>query len=443
VFQERRLMLEFSVFSEPADSDLTVALPRGPVKDHRFAYVTVISGCTPQTEDMVLFQHPCLGYVLSILANTYAISSYNVDAPHNDHDRSTTSSDFVLMVEMEVDPDEDDADAHLPTVLSTWLDKAGVIVMYLPPSKNRAFELANLNKFRALDLDIYDRIIVMDADILLFTNVDYMFHASLNGTIQTNAAMAGSASPSNGGFFLATPKRGDFARLLDIVRQARMNSTEFDRVRGWGHEISGNDGWKAWGKRASADRQQEWKFYAASSDQGLLYHWMRYVQMNYTQFLGDGFYENYHDVTDFESKPTTVHPVESANGGTRLLGLISVEPTSTLQGQFQDIFPATEKKPHLREAPWVDFCHFMGNSKPWRDAIVASKIASPKALLSDTRPARRSWSKKLWQAYVVKANATFDLRLPSMLNLTSPPNPHGSSPSLSGGLLNPDLPLPV
>jgi len=427
--------------SDASDSLLIVSEATERRTEPRFAYVTTISGCLPEIKDSILFEQPCLGYILMALANAYSISR------HNQHEGTHhVPVDLVLMVEMEADPMGEYADATLPRVATRWLERAGVTVRYLPPSNLTYFELANLNKFRALDLDEYDRIVVVDADILLYTNLDYLFTASYNGYLQPNAAFAGGSSPSNGGLFVITPQKGDFARLIDIIRQARLKSSTFDRVHGWGHKITHGDGWKAWGRRASEEPTQRWEFYAASSDQGLLYHWMRYVQMNYTQFLGDGTFESYHDVTSYDTKPSVVYPIQDSDGKARLLGLLDTHSTNTLHPHFAGVFPDNEHKPHLQEAPWVDHCHFLGSQKPWREPFVASETYSVADLLSNKAKVkvgqRRRWSKALWQSYLVLANTTFGLGLPSALNLTRPQNPHGDSPTIEAGLLNPDLPLP-
>jgi hypothetical protein len=295
----------------------------------KFAYAFVVSGCT---------QTSCLGYILNTLVTAQIVQDSN------------STADIVLMLQMTGTTGVD----RLPTEQETWLSRAGVSVEYLNPSNSTKsnFGLATLHKFRVLTMAAYDRVLFLDADILLLCSMDYMFHESYNanGLFQNHVGIAGAVAPATASMFLVTPAQGEFDRIIDLVRQHRnrsslaknnmstTNTILFDRTIGWGHTITPPDRWEAWGRRKG---DTKWNFYAANADQGLLYHWLRYLYMNYTQIHADRI-ETWQDATydsnllntdkdnrnNLSSSSTSIiYPV-----GQRLLAKVAERPIGDLQG---------------------------------------------------------------------------------------------------------------
>jgi hypothetical protein len=74
---------------------------------------------------------------------------------------------------------------------------------------------------------------------------------------------------------MVTPKKGDLEQINSIIQKREQIARTlpypyFDPVEGWGHAIQPGDQWEALNQQGT-----NWTFWAAFSDQGLLYYWTK------------------------------------------------------------------------------------------------------------------------------------------------------------------------
>jgi len=115
----------------------------------------------------------------------------------------------------------------------------------------------------------------------------------------------------------------------------------FDEVKGWGHVIEEGDEWVS--RRESG---RNWTFHFAFSDQGLLYHWTKYVKHS-VSIVYHGEVENW-------------SPSSSVAGG---------EERAVLERVLELPF-VNYSKPLVKQAGacnkfLCDYQHFSGTGKPW------------------------------------------------------------------------------
>jgi len=226
----------------------------------------------------------------------------------------------------------------------------GIKIYYIERSEHESFYETVMNKFRILQLTQYKRVLLMDGDVMPVSNLDYLFHLSDdnkfgpgNSTLRENVIVSGPWEPSNAGFFMLTPSQGDYDHILDIIQkrkqQADADDVLFDEVKGWGHVIEEGDEWVS-----RRETGRNWTFHFAFSDQGLLYHWTKYVKHS-VSIVYHGRVENW-------------SPVE-------VNGKIKAVKERVLDQPFLE-----HSKPLLRQYGtcqkfMCDFMHFSGIQKPW------------------------------------------------------------------------------
>ncbi len=196
----------------------------------------------------------------------------------------------------------------LPPADGELLRRMGVDVVYLPQYSSPDLEVPSyslpMEKFRVLTLDQYDRVLYMDhGDVLPRCNLDYLLELSCKGgggggrrnqrpVLKENVVVAYRAEPASGGFFIVRPDRNDYLRLREIIRQREEEALDlpfphWDRIKGWGHVISPPDYWRAAQGTGPSDWYlTAWTWPAAQGDDGLLYHWTKYVKRSVSIIVG-------------------------------------------------------------------------------------------------------------------------------------------------------------
>lgn len=181
-------------------------------------------------------------------------------------------------------------------------------------------------------------------------NLDYLFQMTNdnkyglgNSTLKPNVVVASKTEPANAGFFMLTPRKGEYEQVEEIIqsREAKAKDLDsgikFDEVEGWGHVITEPDEWIS----RSSRRGRHWNFSFAYSDQGLLYYWVKYVKKQVSVICE-------HHVDNLS---------QDRNGNVVL--------ERRLEEPFRNFSnPVLDSPPDCRKF-MCDFVHFTGNTKPW------------------------------------------------------------------------------
>lgn len=190
--------------------------------NHKFAYAFLIAGCNPSEPNY-------RGYIYNVAIAKELLSK----------DFGSTN-DVIVMIRMHLDSNYDTLPAEDENILS----KVGVIVKYLPkPTKVDNFHTAMMDKFRILQFTEYTRVLYLDGDVMPLNNLDYIFELSTSSTssngymLEENLGIAYNNEPVSGGFFMLTPKEGDYERIRKIIETHETRGSAFNQTIGWGQEM--------------------------------------------------------------------------------------------------------------------------------------------------------------------------------------------------------------
>jgi hypothetical protein len=315
-----------AVQNEPAVATLVPSSWNDNQTTSDYAYAYVIGGCDPDNPSY-------RGFLYNIMVSTRLL-----------RDQGSTN-DVVAFFQLSYRYQNG---TTLPDDDLKALRGLDIRVYYIPPSPYESFYETVLNKFRILYLTQYKRIILMDGDVMPVSNLDFIFELSDdhaygpgNSTLKENLVVAGPYEPANAGFFMLAPREGEYDKIREIIatREEKVKDREgnkFDELEGWGHIIEPPDEWVS-----RRSRGTNWTFHFAFSDQGLLYHWTKYVKKS----VSIVFYDR----------------VENLSA--------DVNGTVYLERQQQGIF-ANFSKPLIWsfgacQKFMCDFQHFTGTLKPW------------------------------------------------------------------------------
>jgi hypothetical protein len=236
----------------------------------------------------------------------------------------------------------------LPSEDQRWLTTMGVQVRYLPKDPQEDFAEINMAKFRILTMTEYRRVLFLDADLIPLGNLDYLFNLSdvedrEHGPLfKENFIIPTSIVPSLGCFFILKPEVGAWEQIQQMVFDAQVNAFKqgmhFDIVNGFGHQIQHPDYWED----KNGGRRQNWTFYAAYFDQGMLYHWAKYVKKSVSIAFSNDRVENW---------------------GALMNGTIHLE--RTLLKPFANYSRPVHKWDRPCRQSLCDHAHFAAGNKPW------------------------------------------------------------------------------
>jgi hypothetical protein len=285
----------------------------GTASPSPFAYAFVIGGCNPDSGRY-------MGFLYNVMVATKMLRDEG------------SLSDVVLL--MQISPNY--TLESLPDDQQRALEALGIFIYYIPKAGHESFYDTVLSKFRVLQLVQYKKVMLLDADVMPLGNLDYMFTLD---ALRPNVIVSGALEPANGGIFVVSPGPHEYRQLQEII-DTRPTRTGFDPVRGWGHPILPPDEWVA---RRPGVRGTNWTFHFAFSDQGLLYHWTKYVKQNVSIVFED----------------------RVENWGTSKDGSGVVVLQETIHNPFKE-----HSKPRIRVYAMChkflcDIMHFSGTKKPW------------------------------------------------------------------------------
>lgn len=288
------------------------------VTANRFAYAYVVGGCDPE-------QPVYRNFLYNILVNTRVIR------------QEGSEGDVIVFVQMLFSSKW----TSLPEEDLSLLTAMNIKIQYIPPAMDEGFDNLMMEKFRALGLTDYERVVVMDADIMLRGSLDYLLNLSVRGIFKRNIVFAGRYVPATGGLFVLSP--GNMDKLLNVVRRTKQDGSSWNATKGWGHSFDDEDYYEL----INGKRGTSWDFRGASSDQGLLYHWTKYEEKSLSIVVRD-------KVMNFES----VNGEKMA-----LVGTISLDALVGMSNAHSCWETFMAHKPC--KAPHSDFLNFPGSSKPW------------------------------------------------------------------------------
>lgn len=217
-------------------------------KPKKFAFAFLIAGCNPKEPNY-------RGYLYSVAVAKELFNRFN-----NTHD-------VIVQVRMHSKTDA----TKLPIEEEQILTKSGMIVKYLPKVPIDNFHTAMMDKFRVLELTEYERIVYLDADVIPLNNLDYMFELSTASTnnsttsssspppLEENVILAYNREPSSGGFFMLSPKEGEYEEITALIQKRNKEGYHFNETIGWGHQMIPPDGWEA----LDGFHGSKWDFYGS------------------------------------------------------------------------------------------------------------------------------------------------------------------------------------
>ena len=137
-------------------------------------------------------------------------------------------ADVVVMIQMSESTDS----RALPAKEEQMLFDNGIKIRYLPKMRSEnheCFYALVQEKFRALQMVKYSRVLFIDADTMPLCNLDYMFELSEPSSsvvevnkkplLKTNVIIAGRGEGANAGFFMMKPNNEDWEQLQREIRR--------------------------------------------------------------------------------------------------------------------------------------------------------------------------------------------------------------------------------
>ena len=200
VSDEMRLHSDIAVLeaqwqAKPDDQRKLSPSPLSP-----YAYTFVMGGVDPMRPSY-------RGMLWGIVVNVYSLKKYGSEA------------DFILFVQLTAEAsaayeaanhtttsDSLDPFGLTPTERKV-LDALGIQLRILETGQvSNTFHDITMNKFVILTLTEYQKVIFLDADLVLLGNLDYLFEAPF---LRNNFYMATAGEAANAGLFMITPQVGN------------------------------------------------------------------------------------------------------------------------------------------------------------------------------------------------------------------------------------------
>ena len=219
---------------------------------------------------------------------------------------------------------------HRLKKLKKWevelLEHSNIHLRYIPKFASPELEVyygLSLEKFRILQLTEYDRVMFVDHTVISVPkcNLDYIFEMSLHDDLKPNVVFGRNGVPSDGSLFILEPNLRDYDDLVQTIvqhEQSMYNATQqemgvgeggseatwpfgWNETEGWGHVIDPEDPWVT---RKPLRGGTKWTFFGAYADQGLLYHYTKYMNRR-VSFVREDTVEHWDFVDDLSGDTST------------------------------------------------------------------------------------------------------------------------------------------
>jgi len=274
-----------------------------------------------------------------------------------------------------------------------------ISVTLLPKLHHQSFTQLQYDKFEALQMTQYKRVLYLDADVMPLVNMDTLMQLSdpesvdVPTLLKPNMIYATRGEPSNGGMFMLEPLEGDSAMMEDIVRKQHESGQKlpyphFDKIWGWGHSfIESNDFWE--GIKVKYGRR--WAWHAAHADQGLLYYFAKYAKKDVSIIIGDRIqsWSSTDATKQGNLRGSNDQPFRESDTPNTLLHYMQrplLEQGGCSMGGQQ-----LDWKCHPPYNGWV---HFYGKTKPWQNTVDANQLNNPN-IGAFTAKAKNLWFREL------------------------------------------------
>mmetsp|Transcript_50741 Transcript_50741/g.152820 ORF Transcript_50741/g.152820 Transcript_50741/m.152820 type:complete len:464 (-) Transcript_50741:156-1547(-) len=283
--------------------------------------------------------------------------------------RTGSKADFWLYVRLspgsQIHRIPEDDDRHLKLL--------GVRVKHLEKPQHDSFSQLMYDKFLILNMVEYKRVMFLDADTIPMCNLDYYFHLSdpdddtLPTLLKPFFIFATKGEPANGGLFMVEPSNIIHQQYQDTVRDQHKKAKalpypHFDKDEGWGYSFRSNgDEWEAMKAKG-----QQWTWWGAHVDQGLMYYIARILSRECSIAIGT-------KVQNWKMKEGQTKPEKEIE----LEGVLERFQPNLLAYQYRCDEKESQHTKFNCHPPYNSLAHFSGTRKPWQNEFNVEDLEKP------------------------------------------------------------------
>jgi hypothetical protein len=323
------------------------------------AIFTLLAGINPYESPSVKNYVCYLGYLIHLAAVRFLL------------DVSGSTMDFNILFRIHYGLPNN----TLPLTQLKFFSKLRMNIIFIPQKVDGSWKSFTMEKFHVLRFHEYKRIFFIDADVLPLCDMSHYFSMSDQGVFAPNVIFAFNHEPSNAGLFLVSPERDDWEIFNNI-------SDYINPKMGFGIPLSE----PAEGMKCT---YSDWSWQAVKEDQGMLYHWTRYVKKNVTM-VNENRLKTWVDV----------------NGTVKLVREVR---------RFRKRCPISidsRRASVVNHLALRDFNHFTGRNKPWKLFNWSSEVANETELHKiNLIPL---WGYAVWKAWKVYDLGPLNTLIPNL-----------------------------
>jgi lipopolysaccharide biosynthesis glycosyltransferase len=282
-------------------------------REGKYAFVSLLAGIDPYETLPLDKTSSFLGYLLQLAAVRYML------------DETGSKIDVILIIRIA----SGSKSKALSPSQEIYLSKLKIQIEYIPQKEDDSWSSSMMEKFQIFRFLEYKQVLFFDADILPLCNWDHYFHLREKAVFAPNLVVSSKNEPAQGGFFMLSSDLTDW----ETFQQLRY----INETWGFGEKLSSH-------AESIKYNFTNWTWNGADSDQGLLYHWVRFVKKEVTFF-------HKNRMQRWSSRNGTTYLMEEVQNFTYTCPN-RVEVTGE---------PSIHNYPIFRDA-----LHFTGTKKPWQ-----------------------------------------------------------------------------